>query len=92
MSDDDNDNDVYSSPFWIVAIAAVVIAVFTFLTGTKYMVSEPPKAPKQPDYLEAPSVVGGWHTVTGRPNDGYVCGWHQVPEPVYLCVRMKACQ
>ena len=88
MSDD---NDIYSSPFWIVAIAAIVIAFFTFLTGTKYMVG--PEAPKQPDCFEAPEVVGGWHTVTGRPDDGYVCGWHQVgvPEPVYRCVRMKAC-
>jgi len=86
------DNDDVS-PFWIVAIAASVIAAFTFLTGTKYMVSSPPESATPPECLEAPAVVGGWHTVTGRPDDGYVCGWHQagVVEPVYRCVRMKRC-
>lgn len=76
-----------------MAVTTYMAIIFGSLAVMKFVYeTTEPVAP--PECLQAPEVVGGWHTVTGRPEAGYVCGWHQVsvPEPVYRCVRMEPCR
>lgn len=78
---------IVDDPFKAIAMAAAISAATVALVY-RFTRAEPVEC------LEAPEVVQGWHTVTGRPESGFVCGYHQagVRIPVYRCVRMEPCR